>query len=209
MGGFWFFWTMWLVVLYLTFFYDSKVRSYYLSFLFVIMIVTLFSFDLYDVTINSGAVLLLLFGYWLLRKENKIPLFKTMLLSVGIALLCGWLEFVYYYEPVWMLYSHSVTSIVLISALVIFLGKRLRYRLSALLTGYFQGQIGFYFFLMVTSRAGPEMYVIGSLESLNVFALSFLVVSLFNGVEWMATRLRERVLSSLGPGYIQPKKVNV
>ncbi|RNA69127.1 YphA family membrane protein [Alteribacter keqinensis] len=209
MDGFWFLWSAWLTVLYISFFSDSKRSSFlYVSLALSVIICSGIVVPAPGAAVGCSAVILLFTGYLLLTHQAKTDVFRTLFLSLCTALLYGWLEFVYFYEPVWMLFSHKTTSVVLMSTLLILTGKSLRLRASALFTGFFQGQVGFWFYTILTVRPGGGIYTVGGMDRLDILGLCFLSAAGFSAFEWAAARIRERVLSQAGLPSVAGKKVN-
>ncbi|WP_096434851.1 YphA family membrane protein [Alteribacter populi] len=206
--GFWFFWVMWLLVICIYFFSDKKssVRVEWIIVAFAILILANVTIPFFGFGVNLAMIVIAWIGYKTLIKVGGAALAIGFFISLLLSALFGWLQFVYYYEPVWMLFTIQTSTVALFSLILILIGRTVVIRIAVLSVSFFQGEIGFTFFLIMTGR--EVELTIGSFQYLDMLALTFLVVLGWSLIEWFAAWLKQKVYSSFGVLPAGQRKLN-
>jgi hypothetical protein len=207
LDGFWFYWTAWLAFIYSAFF---TTRHTYVILLYICSIITAsyFSVSTPGAELNGAALLLALGGCAIIIKSRK-RLVWGLFCSLGVALLFGWLEYVYYFEPVWMLLPFEIVLACTAAILLILLGRDFAFRSAVLFTGFFQGGAAFSYFAAMLDPGRYSGITTGVLSQLDILALAFLAVSFWSALEWSAVSLRTIVLPHQPVPALTRRKVNI
>ncbi|TMW73614.1 YphA family membrane protein [Alteribacter natronophilus] len=205
MEGFWFLWAAWLSFIFAAFFI-SRHGFIVMSVILGAITGSFFTVSVSGVDLNGGLLLLAGAGYVIVARSGGTA--GALLLSVAVSVIFGWLEYVYFYEPVWMFLPFEYVLAGAVTLLLIFLGRNFHLRTAVLFTGIFQGGIAFSLFVNILNDGRGAGLTTGGLSQLDILAFSFLALSAWSGLEYTAASLKSILLTKHPLPRVAGKKAN-
>lgn len=193
MEGFWFFWSIWLIIIGVYFFDSNKSRKEKNVFLLLLLIGTSgIVFSLGSLSIRMPFVILAILCFYQFAKfkwQEKLYCYFVIILLSGAYFL---IQYFIYFEPVWLYVSPLVTICTISSVMAIVFMKNQKKRLLIVTAALIQGEMFFIFSLWEKSHSYFHAIIIGDFLLLDMFSLSMLIVVIWNGLEYGAEFLRNK-----------------
>ncbi|WLD91841.1 hypothetical protein [Alkalihalobacillus sp. AL-G] len=184
---YWFFWIAWIIT---TFFMPKTSHRYWLSFLLLLLIfssTTTIHLDSYAV--NAAFLFAGLISYAYIGKSTVRLIFYSVFSSMIVSVIYVGVHFLILFDPVWLFFDRLYLISFLLCALVLLLSKPLDLRLSILVSGLLNGEIGYALFV---NGLAPG-YIVGSFDLLDIVALSCMSVTVWWGYESLVSIVKQQV----------------
>ncbi|ADU30116.1 YphA family membrane protein [Evansella cellulosilytica] len=198
MEGFWFYWSLWLIIIAIFFFYVNSIsRTKWLLAAFIIMISANFTLSLSMITIKLPIIGIGLLSFSYIARLKLKDMFYTYFVVTLISGLFLLFHYFIYFEPVWLYISPliSITSLSII-VVILFVKNNLN-RLSIVCSGFIQGEVVLFLMLLEQSHIAAASYILGDFFFLDVLAISMISLLCWNRIEYYMGELGSKWNTSM------------
>ncbi len=181
--GIYFYWLFWLFWIISTFFMNRHIKRLKISlYLLIAIILSLNSIVLLDFEISMTTVFVLLVTYAVIAKQTTGR--RLYVIFTSFIVMISYATFLLFelYDPVWVIFNRSWMLAALLVYLVIIMHQYIEQRLITLVAGAIHGDILYGFLL----RKFSFSYPIGSMQFLDVLALSLAFLLIISGFKFVS-----------------------
>ncbi|WP_257347723.1 YphA family membrane protein [Pseudalkalibacillus decolorationis] len=190
MDGSYFYWFLWIGWVITTFIMKKSAERFWLSLLLLLVIIlSTTTLHIEAHAMNAAFLLVGLISYLFIGKYKILTIGTSIFFSFLVSFVYIGIHLLIIYDPIWILIDRVYLISIPIAALVLTISKPLDLRLSIVLSGVFHGELGYSIFM----NGFAPGYIIGSIDVLDIIAISCMSILIWWGIETMLSIAKQRI----------------